>query len=69
VPVEFLSVGGIPETNLSDFATALLDTNTFLDGVDNPPSVVTTSYIAIENQFESSVAKLASHRSRKLPVH
>ncbi|KAJ7738936.1 family S53 protease-like protein [Mycena metata] len=57
VPVEFLSVGGLPETNLSDFATALLDTSIFLDGVDNPPSVVTTSYVPMENQFESSVAK------------
>ncbi|KAJ7245298.1 subtilisin-like protein [Mycena rebaudengoi] len=58
VPVEFLSVGGDPNsTSLSDFATALLDTNIFLDGVDNPPSVVTTSYGPMENQFESSIAK------------
>ncbi|KAJ7248963.1 subtilisin-like protein [Mycena rebaudengoi] len=58
VPVEFLSVGGDPNsTNLSDFATALLDTNIFLDGVDNPPSVVTTSYASMENQFESSIVK------------
>ncbi|KAJ6526040.1 subtilisin-like protein [Mycena capillaripes] len=57
VPVEFLSVGGPPDSNFSDFAIALLDTNTFLDGVDNPPSVVTTSYGPMENQFESSVAK------------
>ncbi|KAJ7017675.1 family S53 protease-like protein [Mycena alexandri] len=57
VAVEFLSVGGLPETNLSDFATALLDTSIFLDGLDSPPSVVTTSYVPMENQFESSVAK------------
>ncbi|KAJ6526044.1 peptidase S8/S53 domain-containing protein [Mycena capillaripes] len=57
VPVEFLSVGGRPDSDFSDLAIALLDTNTFLDGVDNPPSVVTTSYIPMENQFESSVAK------------
>ncbi|KAF8197205.1 subtilisin-like protein [Mycena galopus ATCC 62051] len=57
VPVEFLSVGGPPDSNSSDFATALLDTNTFLDGVDNPPSVVTTSYAPMENQFESSIAR------------
>ncbi|KAJ7248940.1 subtilisin-like protein [Mycena rebaudengoi] len=58
VPVEFLSVGGDPHsTNLSDLATALLDTNIFLDGVDNPPFVVTTSYGPMENQFESSIAK------------
>ncbi|KAJ7342437.1 subtilisin-like protein [Mycena albidolilacea] len=34
-----------------------LDTNTFLDGIDNPPSVVTTSVRLMENQFESSVSK------------
>ncbi|KAF8197809.1 subtilisin-like protein [Mycena galopus ATCC 62051] len=56
VPVEFLSVGG-SDSSFSDLATALLDTNTFLDGVDNPPSVVTTSYAFNENQIESSVAK------------
>ncbi|KAJ6505268.1 family S53 protease-like protein [Mycena sanguinolenta] len=57
VPVEFLSVGGPPDSDFSDFATALLDTNTFLDGLDNPPSVVTTSYAPMENQIESSVAR------------
>ncbi|KAF7335052.1 Family S53 protease-like protein [Mycena venus] len=57
VPVEFLSVGGRPDSDFSDFATALLDTNTFLDGLDNPPSVVTTSYGPMENQFESSIAR------------
>ncbi|KAJ7809894.1 subtilisin-like protein [Mycena olivaceomarginata] len=29
----------------------------FLDGLDNPPHVVTTSYGPMENQFESSVSK------------
>ncbi|KAF7366242.1 Family S53 protease-like protein [Mycena venus] len=57
VPIDFLSVGGPPNSNASDLATALLDTNTFIDGVDHPPSVVTTSYGSTENQFESSVAK------------
>ncbi|KAJ7825489.1 peptidase S8/S53 domain-containing protein [Mycena olivaceomarginata] len=57
VPVEFLSVGGPPDSTFSDLATAFLDTNTFLDGLDNPPSVVTTSYAPMENQFENSVAK------------
>ncbi|KAJ7318401.1 subtilisin-like protein, partial [Mycena albidolilacea] len=56
VPVEFLSVGG-PDSSFSDLATALLETNIFLDGVDNPPSVVTTSYAFNENQIKSSVAK------------
>ncbi|KAJ7342439.1 subtilisin-like protein, partial [Mycena albidolilacea] len=44
-------------STFSDLATAFLDTNTFLDGLDNPPSVVTTSYGPMENQFENSVAK------------
>ncbi|KAJ7194347.1 subtilisin-like protein [Mycena pura] len=57
VPVEFLSVGGPLNSSFSDLATAFLDTNTFLDGVDNPPSVVTTSFAPMENQFENSVAK------------
>ncbi|KAJ6526054.1 family S53 protease-like protein [Mycena capillaripes] len=57
VPVQFLSVGGSPDGPLSDLAIALLDTNTFLDGVDNPPSVVTTSYAPTENDFESSITK------------
>ncbi|KAJ7440555.1 peptidase S8/S53 domain-containing protein [Mycena galericulata] len=54
VPVQFLSVGG---SSLSDFVTPILDMNTFLDGVDNPPSVMTTSYGVMENQFESAVPK------------
>ncbi|KAF8147539.1 subtilisin-like protein [Mycena galopus ATCC 62051] len=45
------------DSNFSDLATALLDTNTFLDGVDNPPSVVTASYGPMENQFERSIAR------------
>ncbi|KAJ6529439.1 family S53 protease-like protein [Mycena vulgaris] len=55
VPVQFLSVGGddIAGTN---FATVLLDTTTFLDGLDNPPSVVTTSYGQTESNFGTSMA-------------
>ncbi|KAF7350713.1 Family S53 protease-like protein [Mycena sanguinolenta] len=45
----FLSVGG-NGTN-AGFATALLDTTTYLDGVDNPPSVMTTSYGSTESSF------------------
>ncbi|KAJ6526026.1 family S53 protease-like protein [Mycena capillaripes] len=56
VPVEFLSVGG-SDSSLSDFAASLLDTNIFLGEVDNPPSVVTTSYALTENLLESSVTK------------
>lgn len=50
VPVTFLSVGG------ASFSTALLDTTTFLDGVANPPSVMTTSYGDSESNFGSSLA-------------
>ncbi|KAJ6505281.1 family S53 protease-like protein [Mycena sanguinolenta] len=57
VPVEFLSVGGPADSNLTDFVTAFLDTNTFLEGLDNPPSVVSISYGIMEDQSESFVAK------------
>lgn len=49
VPVTFLSVGG-------DFTTALLDTTTFLDGVANPPSVMTTSYGTTESSLSPALA-------------
>jgi tripeptidyl-peptidase-1 len=54
VPVEFLSVGE-GDTN-EDFASSLLDTTTFLDGVPNPPSAMTTSYGLNEEEFGSSLA-------------
>ncbi|KAF7336180.1 Family S53 protease-like protein [Mycena venus] len=54
VPVEFLSVGG-GDTD-EDFASSLLDTTTFLDGVPNPPSAMTTSYGLNEDEFGSSLA-------------
>ncbi|KAJ7333462.1 subtilisin-like protein [Mycena albidolilacea] len=47
VPVEFLS---------NDFPSALLDTTTFLDGIDNPPTVMTTSYAYTESFFGLSLA-------------
>ncbi|KAJ7212548.1 family S53 protease-like protein [Mycena pura] len=50
VPATFLSVGG------GDFPTALLDTTTFLDGLENPPSVMTTSYGTGELFVGSSLA-------------
>ncbi|KAK7043520.1 family S53 protease-like protein, partial [Favolaschia claudopus] len=50
VPITFLSVGN------NNFATALLDTTTFLDGVANPPSVMTTSYGSTESSFGSTMA-------------
>jgi tripeptidyl-peptidase-1 len=67
VPVEFLSVGGPPDSTLSDIATAFLDANTFLDEVDNPPSVVTTSFGLMESLFESSVSKSAFHGPESFP--
>ncbi|KAJ6564191.1 family S53 protease-like protein [Mycena capillaripes] len=50
VPAQFLSVGN------NNFATALLDTTTFLAGVASPPSVVTTSYGTTESSFGISMA-------------
>ncbi|KAK7000264.1 peptidase S8/S53 domain-containing protein [Favolaschia claudopus] len=50
VPLQFLTVGG------SDLPTALLDTATFLSGVEDPPTVVTTSYGDNESVFGTSLA-------------
>ncbi|KAJ7137306.1 family S53 protease-like protein [Mycena filopes] len=50
VPLQFLSVGG------NNFATALLDTTTFLDGVAKPPSAMSTSYGSTESSFGSTMA-------------
>ncbi|KAJ7731324.1 family S53 protease-like protein [Mycena maculata] len=50
VPIQFLSVGG------ENFATSLLDTTTFLDGVASPPTVMTTSYGDTEADFGNSMA-------------
>ncbi|KAJ7927233.1 subtilisin-like protein [Mycena leptocephala] len=48
VPTQFLSVGGF------DFPTALIDTTTFLDGIANPHTVMTTSYGNTESRFGAS---------------
>ncbi|KAK7028541.1 family S53 protease-like protein [Favolaschia claudopus] len=58
VPVQFLSVK-TPSTELDGFATALLETNMFLEGLDNPPSVVTTSYGPTETDFGESMTRRA----------
>ncbi|KAJ6460013.1 subtilisin-like protein [Mycena sanguinolenta] len=50
VPSMFLSVGG------TDFPQALLDTTTFIDGLESPPSVLSTSYGAAESTFGDSMA-------------
>lgn len=42
--------------DITDQTTAFLDTATFLDGVANPPSVMTTSYGQNENLTAMSVA-------------
>ncbi|KAK7038384.1 family S53 protease-like protein [Favolaschia claudopus] len=59
VPVEFLSVGGPSDEDFvdGDLATGLLDTATFLEGVENPPSVVSTSVGLDEAGVEKSLAK------------
>ncbi|KAJ6534138.1 family S53 protease-like protein [Mycena capillaripes] len=54
VPVQFLSVGGADSD--SDLSMSLVATTTFLDGVRNPPSVMTTSYGDIEVNFGTSMA-------------
>ncbi|KAJ6493178.1 family S53 protease-like protein [Mycena sanguinolenta] len=56
VPTTFLSVGG-PFSTIDAFATSLLDTTTFLDGVSNPPSVMTTSYGSAEDTFGASMVR------------
>ncbi|KAJ7152465.1 subtilisin-like protein [Mycena filopes] len=54
VPVQFLSVGG----GFDDpgFGTSLVDTTVYLDGVANPPAVMTTSYGSAESGFGISLA-------------
>ncbi|KAJ6584337.1 family S53 protease-like protein [Mycena capillaripes] len=52
VTTQFLTVGG----TVDDFTQNLLDTTTFLDGVDNPPTVITTSYGRNEDAFGASLA-------------
>ncbi|KAJ7164232.1 subtilisin-like protein, partial [Mycena filopes] len=54
VPIQFLSVGG--EDTTPAFITALLDTTIFMDGMDDPPAVVTTSYATTETNVGSSMA-------------
>ncbi|KAJ6451836.1 subtilisin-like protein [Mycena vitilis] len=54
VPIEFLSVGNT--LGLVEIPQDFLDTTTFLDGVESPPSVMTTSYGFSESFFGPSVA-------------
>ncbi|KAF7363118.1 Family S53 protease-like protein [Mycena venus] len=55
VPLQFLSVGGVVDS--SDFAAALLDTTTFIDGLADPPTVVSTSYSDNEDHFGFTMAE------------
>ncbi|KAF8174994.1 family S53 protease-like protein [Mycena galopus ATCC 62051] len=68
VALQFLSVG-TTQSNATvsarntplpppgfDFGIALLDTTTFLDGIENPPSVMTTSYGYLESDAGASLA-------------
>ncbi|KAJ7152464.1 subtilisin-like protein [Mycena filopes] len=54
VPVQFLSVGGA--LDIPGFTAAGLDTIAYLDGVKNPPAVVTTSYGVGEQDVGISLA-------------
>ncbi|KAJ7152457.1 family S53 protease-like protein [Mycena filopes] len=54
VPVQFLSVGG--GLSIPGFVTSLLDTTVYLDGVENPPAVMSTSYIPVESDIGISLA-------------
>ncbi|KAJ7870933.1 subtilisin-like protein [Mycena olivaceomarginata] len=55
VSLQFLSVGGVVQ--ISDFAGALLDTTTFIDGLADPPTVVSTSYSDNEDHFGATMAE------------
>ncbi|KAK7064692.1 family S53 protease-like protein [Favolaschia claudopus] len=58
VPVQFLSVAApSKEFDYDGFATSLLETNMYLDGLENPPSVVTTSYGPTETDFGESMTR------------
>ncbi|KAJ7464250.1 family S53 protease-like protein [Mycena galericulata] len=59
VPVQLLAVGNIggnDNTTFDPFPTAILDTTTYLLGVENPPTVMTTSYSEVEGAFGLSLA-------------
>ncbi|KAJ7302279.1 family S53 protease-like protein [Mycena albidolilacea] len=54
VPIQFLTVGS--DLTHPGFAMALLDTTTYLDGIADPPTVLTTSYTDTESVVGSSLA-------------
>ncbi|KAK7053676.1 family S53 protease-like protein [Favolaschia claudopus] len=55
VPLQFLSVGATsPDESLTK---GFIETNIYLEGLENPPSVVTTSYAPNEREIDASVAR------------
>ncbi|KAK7001682.1 family S53 protease-like protein [Favolaschia claudopus] len=56
VPVQFLSVGASSD-ELDGLVDGMLDTTIYLQGLDNPPSVVSTSFAPTEADFEESIAR------------
>ncbi|KAK7040603.1 family S53 protease-like protein, partial [Favolaschia claudopus] len=56
VPVQFLSVE-TPSLEVEGFATAFLETSIYLEGLEDPPSVVTTSYALTEPDFGESLTR------------
>ncbi|KAJ7620173.1 subtilisin-like protein [Roridomyces roridus] len=71
VPVDFLSVGG--DESLSSLATAILDQISFVAGMDNPPSTMTSSFGVAETDVGVALATsvcngLASLSARGISV-
>ncbi|KAK7053681.1 family S53 protease-like protein [Favolaschia claudopus] len=56
VPVQFLSVN-TPSLDNDAFATAFVETSMYLDGLEDPPLVVTTSYAPTETDFGESMTR------------
>ncbi|KAK7045103.1 family S53 protease-like protein [Favolaschia claudopus] len=58
VPVQFLSAGIAPLNEAVDgLATSFLDSVMYLEGLDTPPPVVTTSYGPLEKSFDAAMAR------------
>ncbi|KAJ7234946.1 Pro-kumamolisin, activation domain-containing protein [Mycena rebaudengoi] len=56
------------EYTVDGFPQNLLETTTFLDGVDNPPTVITTSYGGNEDQFGVSLATYMALGARGISI-
>lgn len=55
VPIQFLSAG-VHNTTFEDFVQDALDTITFLEGAEDPPTVVSISYGSREDDFGRAFA-------------